>query len=66
MTADVTRRLALALMAGAGLAPGSALADEVIDLEWEDLLPEGTETIPSALRGLIDHDESALAASQPA
>lgn len=46
-------------------APGALWAEEVIDLEWQDLLPEGNTFVPPSLRGLIPHDESDLAARQP-
>lgn len=59
------RRTALALAAAWAAVPHSAIAEEVIDLDWDDLLPEGDTTIPQALRDLIDHDETAMAASQP-
>ncbi len=36
-----------------------------MDLEWEDLLPEGQTHIPNVLRGIIPHDEQSLAARQP-
>jgi hypothetical protein len=61
------RRAVLAGMAAAAFAPGMARAEEVIDLDWDDLLPEGQVAVPNALRGLLAHDESApLFSQQPA
>ena len=61
----VTRRHAMTLVSSAAILPGAAFADEVIDLEWEDLLPEGQTTIPRALQSLIQHDGPDLSRQQP-
>lgn len=66
MVRSLSRRSALALMAGATVLTSTASADEVIDLDWEDLLPEGQSTIPRALQGLINHDGPDLSSQQPA
>lgn len=66
MVKSLSRRSALLLLAGATAAPKTALADEVIDLGWEDLLPEGQVVIPRALQSLIDHDGPDLSSQQPA
>ncbi len=50
----------------ATLAPQAALADKVIDLNWDDLLPEGETTVPRTLSGLIDHNGPDLSRLQPA
>ena len=50
----------------ATLVPNVSLSEEFIDLDWEDLLPEGQTTVPNDLRALLPHDESALPSSQPA
>lgn len=61
------RRALLAAMGSyAALFPFAARADDFIDLEWTDLLPEGERHIPPSLRGLIDHDRAPLASNQPA
>jgi hypothetical protein len=65
MVAPLTRRKALALLAGAAVMPRVAFADTVIDLEWEDLLPEGQIVIPRALQSLINHDGPDLSSQQP-
>ena len=65
MVSALSRRDALALLAVASITPTGALADEVIDLDWDDLRPEGETTIPRALRSLIDHDGPNLSSQQP-
>lgn len=62
---SVSRRHVLASLATLAACPGALRAEEVIDLEWEDLLPQGQTKIPPALRGVVPHDQSDLAASQP-
>ena len=63
---QLTRRDALALLAVASSLPQIVRADEVIDLEWSDLLPEGTPQIPRALSALIEHDGPDMSRQQPA
>lgn len=56
------------LLAGLVLLPfGSvaAFAEEVVDLQWIDLLPEGENPIPNALLGIIDHGQSQMQSQQP-
>ncbi|MDE9450334.1 DUF3299 domain-containing protein [Aliiroseovarius sp. Z3] len=65
MVTGVCRRYVLAGFAALLAGPGTLRAEEVIDLEWADLLPEGQTTIPPSLNGLLPHDQSDLAASQP-
>ena len=65
MVRSLTRRSALAMLAGATAVPKAAFADEVIDLDWEDLLPEGQTVIPRALQSLIQHDGPDLSNQQP-
>ncbi len=54
-----------ALAGFAALGPGRALASDVIDLEWSDLIPEGETWIPPEIQGLLPHDENAMASRQP-
>ncbi|PHR51255.1 MAG: hypothetical protein COA47_18155 [Robiginitomaculum sp.] len=63
---NLHRRALLAGLAATALAPSSAHAEDYIDLEWEDLLPEIEATIPNALRGVIEHENAPLASQQPA
>ena len=65
MVIGLSRRHVLASLAAIGALPAALRAEEVIDLAWDDLLPEGQSTIAPTLRGLLTHDEGALAASQP-
>ncbi|MBM1219816.1 DUF3299 domain-containing protein [Ponticoccus sp. SC2-23] len=60
------RRNLLCLAGAAMLVPGPGRAEDYIDLDWADLLPEGETAIPEALRGLIDHDDAPLVSQQPA
>lgn len=61
-----SRRTALAAMAAASVLPRSVCAEEIIDLQWNDLLPEGEMVIPRSLQSLIDHDGPDLSSQQPA
>jgi len=61
----MSRRHVLASLAAFAACSGHVKAEEFIDLEWEDLLPQDQATLPPALRGVLSHDQSDLAASQP-
>jgi len=54
---SLDRRAVLAGMATAALVPHAARADDVVDLAWEDLLPENTVVIPQVFQDLIDTAE---------
>lgn len=43
----------------------SAFAEDVIDLNWADLLPEDEIAIPNIMRGVIEHDDVPLYSQQP-
>ncbi|WP_439104807.1 DUF3299 domain-containing protein [Celeribacter marinus] len=58
------RRIFLAGLGATSLVPHAALADNVIKLQWRDLLPDPHNAIPPSLQGLLDHDETALPSSQ--
>ncbi|WP_108814140.1 DUF3299 domain-containing protein [Loktanella sp. Alg231-35] len=60
------RRAVLAGMAAAGIVPGGARAEDYVDLNWDDLLPENETAIPNVLQGLIDHEDAPLVSQQPA
>lgn len=65
MVVGVSRRRFLASFAALSALPGGLRAEAVIDLEWEDLLPQGQTTIPPSLRGILPHNQSDIIASQP-
>jgi hypothetical protein len=58
------RRALLAGMAASTLVPSVAQAEEYIDLDWEDLLPEDAAAIPHGLRSLLPHDQQMPLSSQ--
>ncbi|WP_245710315.1 DUF3299 domain-containing protein [Albimonas donghaensis] len=53
-------------LAALGLAAASAQAEDVVDLGWDDLIPQGQPPLSPSLEGVIPHDESAMASGQPA
>ena len=62
----LTRRRIMALTTALVATPRAAWPQDYIDLNWQDLLPEGSDALPSALRALLPHDETATPlASQP-
>lgn len=65
VTPSFTRRRLLTGAAAFGMVPHATWAEEVIDLEWSDLIPEGQIAIPPILQGLMEHDETAMASQQP-
>lgn len=62
------RRAVLASLTSLPLAPQMAWAEDYIDLEWSDLVPEGQGQVGerSILQDFIDHTKSRLMRSQPA
>ncbi len=60
------RRQLLAGIAAFSALPRVAHADDYIDLNWSDLLPEGQTALPPVLQSLIDHDQAPLNTQQPA
>lgn len=65
MVMGVSRRGLLTSVAALAACPGVLRGEDVIDLDWEDLVPEGQTTIPRFLRGVLPHDANGLAARQP-
>ena len=61
----LTRRQALASLTAAAALPGAAWAEEVMDLRWRDLLPEGQPQLRNAFRDVIDHTGAPLRSLQP-
>ena len=41
-------------------------AEDVIDLEWSDLVPQSGQTAREKIWGLIEHDQAPLISQQPA
>lgn len=67
VTLDISRRsLCLGLSAFATGAASSLWAEEVAEISWRDLIPEGQDFLPPELQGIIPHDEAAMASRQPA
>lgn len=62
VTDRISRRAFGALLAAVCARP--TWADDVVDLEWEDLLPADA-ALHEALRGVIAHDNATLAEQQP-
>ncbi|MDB2369017.1 DUF3299 domain-containing protein [Octadecabacter sp.] len=61
----MNRRHLLAGLAALGLVPHGARAEDIIDLSWKDLVPDGQVAIPPMLQGL-DHNSAPLVNQQPA
>ncbi|MEP4959634.1 MAG: DUF3299 domain-containing protein [Roseobacter sp.] len=59
------RRKLLASMAAFASFPQITRAENYIDLDWEDLMPEGQTAIPQIFQGLIDHTGPSLSSEQP-
>lgn len=59
------RRALCAALAILAAGPTPALAGDVIDLDWDDLLPEGETALPPELEALIDHTGPDMSRRQP-
>lgn len=67
MTRYLKRRTILAGIAASAFLPNVARAEDYIDLDWVDLLPEDQTSVPNDLRSLLPHDENLpLTSQQPA
>ncbi|QHQ35801.1 DUF3299 domain-containing protein [Algicella marina] len=63
---ELTRRDCCIGLAGlASLTATGLRAEEIIDLEWSDLVPEGNMTPMPELQAILPHDETAMASTQP-
>lgn len=63
---DRTRRnLCLGLAGTLSLAAAGLRAEDIVDLEWRDLVPQDQPYIPPSIQGLIPHDEATMASRQP-
>jgi len=66
MVGMASRRGFLTGLVCLSVAPSVAAAeDEVIQLDWPDLLPKDAPPSPPAFGGLIDHDQPAMSVQQP-
>lgn len=61
----LTRRALLASLAALSHLGTRAFAEDVTELNWADLLPEGEVYLPDVLQGLIDHESAPLSSQQP-
>ena len=61
----ILSRRALLASACALALPGAAWSETVVDLDWNDLVPEGQVVLPPQLQGLVDHDGAGLMSQQP-
>ncbi|OIQ33469.1 MAG: hypothetical protein BM562_00015 [Alphaproteobacteria bacterium MedPE-SWcel] len=62
----VRRRVCFGLAGLAGLmATQSRAAEDVVDLEWRDLIPPGAASRHTEFQRLLPHDETAMASGQP-
>lgn len=64
-----SRRRVLAGLAGCAALPvpaRAARAEEPVDLDWSDLMPEGETAVPPILFDMIAHDGAGPATEQPA
>lgn len=60
------RRALLAGLGALACMPRVALAEDIIDLKWRDLVPNGETPIPPSVQGLFGHDETdGLFSEQP-
>ena len=66
MNSDILRRTLLTSMGAFAIAPGLARAEDYIDLNWTDLVPEGQVALPPVIQDLIQHEETSLTSQQPA
>ncbi|WP_299849487.1 DUF3299 domain-containing protein [uncultured Roseovarius sp.] len=62
----VHRRSVLVGLTASTLLPQVSKAEDVVDLSWNDLLPEDQTSAPNVLQGLIDHESAPLSSQQPA
>jgi hypothetical protein len=59
------RRSLLAALGALAITPSGAMANDFVDLNWTDLIPEGQPQIPPFVQGLIQHDTPAMSSAQP-
>lgn len=64
-TGHLNRRTFVAASVMSSLLSARALAENVTELQWQDLLPEGQTPLPPALSGMVQHGSASLAELQP-
>ena len=64
-TGHLTRRTFVAASVMSSLLSARAFAENVTELQWQDLLPEGQNPLPPALSGMVQHGSASLAELQP-
>ena len=65
MKRNIYRRDFIAGIGVLSLAPQITHAADFVDLNWNDLVPEGQTIIPPILQGFIDHTQAPLSNLQP-
>ncbi len=65
MDVQINRRCFLLGLAAAATLGRSLQAESFIDLEWSDLLPEGSLALPFELEEFVPHDAQSLIDLQP-
>lgn len=61
----LNRRTFLSALGAWAAMPHAAFAEDYIDLEWTDLIPEGQPVVPPALQSLLNHDGPDMSRQQP-
>lgn len=65
VSSSISRRNALFGLIILGALPASTFADQIIVLDWGDLLPESGNASRQTLRGVVQHGGASLASQQP-
>lgn len=65
MRRHINRRKLIASFGALGVTPQLAWAEDYVDLEWTDLVPDGQPAIPPVILGLLQHDQLPLSSQQP-
>lgn len=63
---DLFRRRLLISLSVLPFLGHPALAEDIVDLDWTDLLPKGETAAPGVPPGLIDHENAPLSSRQSA
>ena len=59
-TGHLNRRTFVAASVMSSLFSSRAFAENVTELQWQDLLPEGQNPLPPALSGMVQHGLSLI------